>query len=60
MFKKLAKFLREVRVELKKVVWPTRAEISGSTGVVIVLVIIVAAYLGVMDTILQQVMMLIH
>ncbi len=60
MFKKLAKFLREVRVELKKVVWPSRAEISGSTGVVIVTVLIVALYLGVIDYILQKIMMQIH
>ena len=60
MFKKLVKFLREVKVELKKVSWPSRAEISGSTGVVIVTVIIVAIYLGILDNILQQIMMLIH
>ncbi len=60
MFKKLFKFLREVRVELKKVSWPSRAEISGSTGVVIVTVLIVALYLGVIDYILQKIMMQIH
>ena len=60
MFKKLIKFLREVRVELKKVSWPSRGEISGSTGVVIVTVIIVGIYLGILDSILQQIMMRIH
>ena len=60
MFKKLTKFLREVRVELKKVSWPSRSEITGSTGVVVVTVIIVAIYLGIVDNILQQVMLKIH
>lgn len=60
MFKRLAKFLREVKVELKKVSWPSRREISGSTGVVIVTVLIVAIYLGIVDNILQQIMMRIH
>jgi len=60
MIKKLIKFLREVKLELKKVSWPSRKEISGSTGVVIVNVLIVAAYLGILDNILQQVMMLLH
>jgi len=60
MFKKLIKFLREVKLELKKVSWPDRKEISGSTSVVIVSVVIVAVYLGIVDTILQQLMMLIH
>lgn len=57
MFKKLFKFLREVRLEIKKVSWPTRKEISGSTTVVIVSVIIVAIYLGIIDNILQQLIM---
>ena len=60
MFKKISKFLREVKVELKKVSWPSRREISGSTGVVIVTVIIVAVYLGILDTFLQQIMVLVH
>ena len=60
MFKKISKFLREVRVELKKVSWPSRREISGSTGVVIVTVIIVSIYLGILDGILQQIMILVH
>jgi preprotein translocase subunit SecE len=57
MFKKLFKFLREVRLEMKKVTWPTRKETSGSTGVVIITVIIVAIYLGIVDNLLQQAMM---
>jgi len=60
MFKRLIKFLREVKLELKKVSWPSRKEISGSTGVVIVTVIIVAVYLGILDFILQHLMLLIH
>jgi len=57
MFKKIFKFLREVRLEMKKVTWPTRKEITGSTGVVIVTVMIVAIYLGIVDNILQQAML---
>jgi preprotein translocase subunit SecE len=60
MFKRLTKFLREVKVELKKVSWPSRREISGSTGVVIVNVIIVAVYLWIVDSVLQQIMLWIH
>jgi len=42
-------FLREVRVELKKVVWPTRKQTLGSTVVVIILTMIIASFLGVVD-----------
>jgi len=57
MFKKLFRFLYEVRLEMRKVSWPTRKEISGSTSVVIITVIIVAIYLGFIDTILQWAIM---
>ncbi len=42
-------FLGEVVTELKKVTWPNRKETLGATGVVLVLVIILAAYLGLVD-----------
>jgi len=42
-------FLREARMELKKVKWPTRKELLASTAVVIVLVLVVALYLGLID-----------
>jgi preprotein translocase subunit SecE len=42
-------FFREVRVELKKVTWPTRKETIASTSVVLVTVFLVAFYLGVVD-----------
>jgi preprotein translocase subunit SecE len=42
-------FLREVKVELKKVAWPSRKQTVGSTAVVLVLVFIIAAFLGLVD-----------
>jgi preprotein translocase subunit SecE len=38
-----------VKVELKKVTWPTRKQAIGSTVVVIVVVMIVSLFLGVVD-----------
>ncbi|MCG6905872.1 MAG: preprotein translocase subunit SecE [Desulfobacteraceae bacterium] len=46
---KSLQFLREVKVELKKVTWPTRKQAVGSTVVVIVVVMIVSLFLGVVD-----------
>lgn len=46
---KSIEFLREVRVEIKKVTWPSRKQSMGSTLVVIVLVAIVAGFLGIVD-----------
>lgn len=42
-------FFREVKVELKKVTWPTRKQTTGTTIVVIVFVFVVAAFLGLFD-----------
>lgn len=42
-------FFREVRIELKKVSWPSRKETMASTTVVIVLVFLVSFYLGLVD-----------
>jgi preprotein translocase subunit SecE len=42
-------FLREVKIELKKVTWPSRKQTMGSTLVVIVLVFIISVFLGIVD-----------
>ncbi len=47
-------FLKEVRVELKKVTWPGRNEVIGSTAVVIVASFVVAFFLGFVDLVLQK------
>ena len=52
-------FLKEVRVELKKVTWPQRKEIIGSTAVVIVASVLVSFFLGFVDLILQKALGLI-
>lgn len=46
---KSLQFLREVRVELKKVTWPSRKQTIGSTVVVVILAMIISLFLGVVD-----------
>lgn len=48
-FQKTVDFLTEVKVELKKVTWPTRKQVTGTTIVVIIFVFVVAAFLGLFD-----------
>ena len=56
MFRKLIESIREffvdVRGELKKVSFPTRAETVGSTTVVIVFCVIMSFYLSMIDSFL--------
>jgi len=58
MFKKIAEFFEEVKLELKKVVFPTKKEVIGSTWVVIITVLIAAFFLGLVDTVLGKLMTL--
>lgn len=52
-------FLKEVRDELKKVVWPTRDEVIRLTAVVIIVSLIVGLYLGGIDLILTKILALV-
>ncbi len=45
-------FLADVRAELKKVSFPTKAETLGSTTVVIVFCVLMSLYLSVVDSFL--------
>lgn len=56
---RMARFFREVRAELGKVVWPSRKEIVAYTGVVIVSVLLVSALIWVVDSAISQLLLLI-
>lgn len=47
-------FLSEAVQELKKVTWPNRKETLGTTGVVLILVFFIGAYLGLVDFLLTH------
>jgi preprotein translocase subunit SecE len=51
--KQLQQFFTEVRTELKKVSWPGRKEVYGTTIVVICAVFFFGIYLGLVDLILR-------
>jgi preprotein translocase subunit SecE len=47
-----AKFLREVRTEMGKVVWPTRRETTVSTLTVVVMIFFAALFFMVVDSVI--------
>lgn len=53
MVAKVKQFAQDVQLEMKKVTWPSREELRGSTMVVIVMVILVSIFIGVVDRILS-------
>jgi preprotein translocase subunit SecE len=42
-------FLKETKIELRKVVWPSREETMKTTGMVMIAVIVVAIFLWIVD-----------
>jgi preprotein translocase subunit SecE len=52
MIDTVKEFLTDVRTELKKVSFPTRAETIGSTTVVIVFCVLMSMYLSMIDSFL--------
>jgi preprotein translocase subunit SecE len=50
----VTQFLKDAKVELKKVTWPTPKQTMASTAVVIIIVFIVSIYLGIIDFVLAK------
>ena len=59
MFKRVRRFLTDVRSEFKKVTWPTREQTVKYTGVVLVIVAIVGVFLGIVDFGLSELVKLV-
>jgi preprotein translocase subunit SecE len=53
-------FAKEVQVEFSKISWPSRNELRDSTLVVILTVLLVAAFIGVVDMALNTVVGLLY
>ncbi len=51
IFARIRKYFRDTKSEVKKVVWPTRQQIVNNTGVVIACIIVVGAFIGVLDAV---------
>lgn len=52
-------FIRESKFELKKVKWPTRKELLASTTMVLILVLVIALFLGLIDFALIKIIKMI-
>jgi preprotein translocase subunit SecE len=53
--KELVEFFEESKVEIKKVVWPTRKETITTCVAVVVVSLVVALYLGIVDLALSKI-----
>jgi preprotein translocase subunit SecE len=55
LFRRIARWFRETKSELKKVVWPTRKQLINNTAIVLAAVITVGAVMSGMDFIFMQI-----
>ncbi|ROU00517.1 preprotein translocase subunit SecE [Marinobacter sp. R17] len=51
--RRFAMLLKEARVEIRKVVWPTRPELVQTTFIVVAFVLVVALLLWIMDSLIS-------
>lgn len=52
-FKAIARYFREVKSEMKKVVWPSRKQVVNNTLVVIAAVLVIGIIIWVLDAVFQ-------
>ncbi len=48
---KVAQYFRDLKAELKKVVWPTKAQVINNTGVVLATMLVLGLFVGGLDAI---------
>jgi len=58
-FKKIAKFLRDCKGEIKKVVWPTPKQVFKNMGVVLAAVVAIGLFVFGLDTVFMQLLNLV-
>ena len=51
---KIEKYFKETMAEMRKMTWPTKDELIGSTIVTVVVSFIVAIFIGIVDRILME------
>lgn len=55
---RVARFFREVRAELSKVIWPNRTEVIAFTSVVVVSVLAISLLIWVVDSAISRLLIL--
>lgn len=56
----VTRFFRDLKGEMKKVVWPSKKQVVNNTGIVIVFVILASVVIGIMDFVFNSLVALFH
>ncbi|HEB84357.1 MAG TPA: preprotein translocase subunit SecE [Bacteroidetes bacterium] len=54
MFRRIAEYLKSVRVEMNKVTWPSREQLVESTGITLLLSLVLAIFVFLADMIISR------
>jgi len=52
IFKRFIPYLKELRSEMKKIVWPGKKQVTNNTIIVIVMIVIIGAFIAAIDALL--------
>ena len=55
-FARVANFLVSARAEMKKVTWPTRDELVKATRMILILSVVLGIAIGLLDVVLQKIL----
>lgn len=60
MIKKIKQFIEDVRVEMKKVIWPEKDQLINSTVIVIIVSAIFTLFIFFADTIISRIIKILY
>ena len=56
---KIKKYIKDLRAEFKKVIWPTKKQVTNNTGVVLITMAVAGVFIWGLDTIFSQLLKLV-
>lgn len=56
---KIKKYFKDLKAEFKKVVWPTKKQVTNNTGVVLITMAVAGVFIWGLDTIFSQLLKLV-
>jgi preprotein translocase subunit SecE len=52
---RIKKFFKELKSEIKKIVWPSKVQVVNNTGVVIAAVLLIGGFIWILDFVLRYI-----
>lgn len=53
-FSRIGKFFKDLKAEVKKVIWPSKKQLINNTGIVIIVILLVGAGIWILDLLFSK------